>query len=81
MYKALAVVSFLTGTVLVVSSMWTLGITGTYLGDYSGILMDVRDSYSCSGDGVLIFIFDVDRKKSKASLLTLLTIRCTMDRL
>lgn len=28
------------GTVLVVSSMWALGVTGTYLGDYFGILMD-----------------------------------------
>ncbi len=25
---------------LVLSSMWALGITGTYLGDYFGILMD-----------------------------------------
>ena len=28
------------GTVFVLSSMWALGITGTYLGDYFGILMD-----------------------------------------
>jgi phosphatidylethanolamine/phosphatidyl-N-methylethanolamine N-methyltransferase len=28
------------GTLLVVSSMWALGVTGTYLGDYFGILMD-----------------------------------------
>ncbi|RDW72023.1 hypothetical protein BP5796_08057 [Coleophoma crateriformis] len=28
------------GNVLVVSSMWALGVTGTYLGDYFGILMD-----------------------------------------
>lgn len=28
------------GTTLVLSSMWALGITGTYLGDYFGILMD-----------------------------------------
>jgi Phospholipid methyltransferase. len=26
--------------VLVLSSMWALGVTGTYLGDYFGILMD-----------------------------------------
>ncbi|EGD86640.1 hypothetical protein H112_05145 [Trichophyton rubrum D6] len=31
---------FATGNVLVLSSMWALGITGTYLGDYFGILMD-----------------------------------------
>ncbi|EGE06745.1 methylene-fatty-acyl-phospholipid synthase [Trichophyton equinum CBS 127.97] len=31
---------FATGNVLVISSMWALGITGTYLGDYFGILMD-----------------------------------------
>jgi len=31
---------FLTGNVLVLSSMWALGVTGTYLGDYFGILMD-----------------------------------------
>ena len=30
------------GNILVLSSMWTLGITGTYLGDYFGILMDHR---------------------------------------
>ncbi|KAK8053890.1 phospholipid methyltransferase [Apiospora saccharicola] len=29
-----------TGNVLVVSSTWALGITGTFLGDYFGILMD-----------------------------------------
>ncbi|WFD35516.1 hypothetical protein MCUN1_002374 [Malassezia cuniculi] len=28
------------GMILVVSSMWVLGVTGTYLGDYFGILMD-----------------------------------------
>lgn len=28
------------GNVLVLSSIWALGITGTYLGDYFGILMD-----------------------------------------
>jgi phosphatidylethanolamine N-methyltransferase len=28
------------GSVFVLSSMWALGITGTYLGDYFGILMD-----------------------------------------
>lgn len=28
------------GGVFVVSSMWALGVTGTYLGDYFGILMD-----------------------------------------
>lgn len=33
---------FLTGNVLVITSMWALGITGTYLGDYFGILMDSR---------------------------------------
>lgn len=37
---ATAIASFLTGNVLVLSSMWALGITGTYLGDYFGILMD-----------------------------------------
>ncbi|GAM41249.1 phospholipid methyltransferase [Talaromyces pinophilus] len=31
---------FATGNVLVISSMWALGVTGTYLGDYFGILMD-----------------------------------------
>ncbi|KAL1990667.1 hypothetical protein VTN49DRAFT_6506 [Thermomyces lanuginosus] len=36
----LAYVLFAVGNVLVLSSMWALGITGTYLGDYFGILMD-----------------------------------------
>ncbi|KAJ5248697.1 hypothetical protein N7468_000148 [Penicillium chermesinum] len=31
---------FTVGSVLVLSSMWALGVTGTYLGDYFGILMD-----------------------------------------
>lgn len=31
---------FLTGNTLVLTSMYALGITGTYLGDYFGILMD-----------------------------------------
>ncbi|KAK6353773.1 Phosphatidyl-N-methylethanolamine N-methyltransferase [Orbilia blumenaviensis] len=38
--KSLAVVLFATGNVLVITSMWALGLTGTYLGDYFGILMD-----------------------------------------
>lgn len=33
---------FASGSTLVASSMWKLGVTGTYLGDYFGILMDVR---------------------------------------
>ncbi|KAF8979098.1 Phosphatidyl-N-methylethanolamine N-methyltransferase [Entomortierella lignicola] len=40
--QALAGVLFVTGNVFVLSSMWVLGITGTYLGDYFGILMDER---------------------------------------
>ncbi|ESZ91079.1 putative Methylene-fatty-acyl-phospholipid synthase [Sclerotinia borealis F-4128] len=30
----------ISGNTLVLSSMWALGVTGTYLGDYFGILMD-----------------------------------------
>lgn len=30
------------GNILVLSSMWALGLTGTYLGDYFGILMDEK---------------------------------------
>ncbi|KAF2131776.1 phosphatidylethanolamine N-methyltransferase [Dothidotthia symphoricarpi CBS 119687] len=37
-YSALPL--FLTGNTLVLSSMYALGVTGTYLGDYFGILMD-----------------------------------------
>lgn len=40
--KALAVATFGFGNVLVLSSMWALGVTGTYLGDYFGILMTDR---------------------------------------
>jgi hypothetical protein len=40
-FQVLAVVLFVVGSVLVLSSMWALGVTGTYLGDYFGILMDV----------------------------------------
>ncbi|KAK5717908.1 Phosphatidyl-N-methylethanolamine N-methyltransferase [Elasticomyces elasticus] len=38
--QGLAVGLVASGNVLVLSSMWALGITGTYLGDYFGILMD-----------------------------------------
>ncbi|KAI9713921.1 MAG: Phosphatidyl-N-methylethanolamine N-methyltransferase [Bogoriella megaspora] len=38
--QALAAVLFVSGNTLVLSSMYALGITGTYLGDYFGILMD-----------------------------------------
>ncbi|KIX08085.1 uncharacterized protein Z518_02740 [Rhinocladiella mackenziei CBS 650.93] len=41
-HPAVGVVLFLIGNVLVLSSMWALGITGTYLGDYFGILMDQK---------------------------------------
>ncbi|GAB5585516.1 Phosphatidyl-N-methylethanolamine N-methyltransferase [Umbelopsis nana] len=40
--KAAAVALFASGNVLVLSSMWALGVTGTYLGDYFGILMSER---------------------------------------
>lgn len=40
--RALAYLTFAFGNVLVLSSMYKLGITGTYLGDYFGILMDER---------------------------------------
>lgn len=35
-------VTFSFGNILVLSSMWALGVTGTYLGDYFGILMKER---------------------------------------
>ncbi|KAK4635416.1 Phosphatidyl-N-methylethanolamine N-methyltransferase [Fulvia fulva] len=38
--QGLAVGLVASGNTLVLSSMWALGITGTYLGDYFGILMD-----------------------------------------
>ncbi|GAA5909706.1 bifunctional phosphatidyl-N-methylethanolamine N-methyltransferase/phosphatidyl-N-dimethylethanolamine N-methyltransferase [Sporobolomyces salmoneus] len=41
-FKLLAAVCFAVGGILVVSSMWALGVTGTYLGDYFGILMDEK---------------------------------------
>jgi len=40
--KIAAVVLVATGNLLVLTSMWALGVTGTYLGDYFGILMDHR---------------------------------------
>lgn len=36
----MAVALFAFGNILVLSSMWALGVTGTYLGDYFGILMN-----------------------------------------
>ncbi|AJV45629.1 Opi3p [Saccharomyces cerevisiae YJM1401] len=41
-WTKLGVALFGLGQVLVLSSMYKLGITGTYLGDYFGILMDER---------------------------------------
>jgi hypothetical protein len=32
----------ITGQILVITSTWQLGITGTFLGDYFGILMDSK---------------------------------------
>ncbi|RKP10987.1 phospholipid methyltransferase-domain-containing protein [Thamnocephalis sphaerospora] len=40
--KVTAALFFIVGNVLVLSSMYALGVTGTYLGDYFGILMDER---------------------------------------
>jgi phosphatidylethanolamine N-methyltransferase len=40
--RVAGLVSFSVGSILVLSSMWALGITGTYLGDYFGILMEKR---------------------------------------
>jgi phosphatidylethanolamine/phosphatidyl-N-methylethanolamine N-methyltransferase len=33
---------FLVGQTFVITSTWALGVTGTFLGDYFGILMDHR---------------------------------------
>lgn len=38
--KSVAALLFAAGNTFVLSSMWALGVTGTYLGDYFGILMD-----------------------------------------
>lgn len=38
----MALALLISGNVLVLSSMWALGVTGTYLGDYFGILMDAK---------------------------------------
>ncbi|KAI9869960.1 MAG: Phosphatidyl-N-methylethanolamine N-methyltransferase, partial [Watsoniomyces obsoletus] len=38
----LGYVCFGAGQVLVLTSMWALGVTGTYLGDYFGILMESK---------------------------------------
>ena len=40
--KAVAAALFLMGQTFVATSTWALGITGTFLGDYFGILMDHR---------------------------------------
>jgi methylene-fatty-acyl-phospholipid synthase len=40
--KGLALVLFFSGNFFVLSSMYVLGVTGTYLGDYFGILMNER---------------------------------------
>ncbi|KAI9891159.1 MAG: Phosphatidyl-N-methylethanolamine N-methyltransferase [Vezdaea aestivalis] len=40
LFTLIAYSLILGGNTLVLSSMWALGVTGTYLGDYFGILMD-----------------------------------------
>lgn len=40
--KLVAVAMCALGATMVLSSMWVLGITGTYLGDYFGILMEEK---------------------------------------
>lgn len=40
--QGLSALLYISGLILVVSSYWRLGITGTYLGDYFGILMKER---------------------------------------
>ena len=40
--KAVSAGLYVIGFTLVGSSYWRLGLTGTYLGDYFGILMDSR---------------------------------------
>tara|TARA_R110002050_G_scaffold298648_2_gene462362 strand:+ start:690 stop:1322 length:633 start_codon:yes stop_codon:yes gene_type:complete len=40
--QGIAGAMFCFGGILVLSSMWALGVTGTYLGDYFGILMKER---------------------------------------
>ncbi|KAI9146317.1 phospholipid methyltransferase-domain-containing protein [Paraphysoderma sedebokerense] len=42
LYQYLGAALVISGNVFVLSSMWRLGITGTYLGDYFGILMKER---------------------------------------
>ncbi|KAK3818414.1 MAG: phospholipid methyltransferase-domain-containing protein [Benniella sp.] len=40
--QAIGLLLFGVGNLFVLSSMWVLGVTGTYLGDYFGILMEER---------------------------------------
>ncbi|WWC70528.1 uncharacterized protein I206_104479 [Kwoniella pini CBS 10737] len=40
--KLVAIILFASGQTFVITSMWALGVTGTYLGDYFGILMSHR---------------------------------------
>ncbi|CAG8683986.1 18070_t:CDS:2, partial [Acaulospora morrowiae] len=40
--KVISAILFIFGNIFVLSSMYALGITGTYLGDYFGILMNDR---------------------------------------
>ncbi|KAF7722916.1 Phosphatidyl-N-methylethanolamine N-methyltransferase [Apophysomyces ossiformis] len=58
---ALAAVFFVVGNVLVLTSMWALGVTGTYLGDYFGILMDSRVTgfpFNLYGKGAILDMND-----------------------
>ena len=46
---------FIIGQIFVITSTWALGITGTFLGDYFGILMDHRVEGYVSSHSFLFF--------------------------
>lgn len=48
---------FIVGQTFVITSTWALGITGTFLGDYFGILMDHRvEGYAhCTSSVIIVF--------------------------
>ena len=52
------------GQVLVISSTWALGITGTFLGDYFGILMDHVSLSFGQGGWLLILLYCVQKVES-----------------
>ncbi|KAJ4456031.1 putative phospholipid methyltransferase [Paratrimastix pyriformis] len=81
----ICIAAFLAGLTLTWSSMWRLGITGTYLGDYFGILMkekvtgfpyNVCNSPMYTGASIQFIASALFKHSSTGLVLALATVLC-----